>query len=120
MIVTNLLTLHNQLKIHHWQTKSYAEHQALGGAYDEFSDLIDGFIVCISVIDLIIGFIITKESKIELTSFRAVRILRIFKLVRSWTSFRILLAQFLDSLKDILNFVILMSIFMIIFMVLGM
>ena len=86
---------------------------------DNFN-LIDGFIVCISVIDLIIGFIITKESKIELTSFRAVRILRIFKLVRSWTSFRILLAQFLDSLKDILNFVILMSIFMIIFMVLGM
>ena len=44
MIVTNLLTLHNQLMIHHWQTKSYAEHQALGGAYDEFSDLIDEFI----------------------------------------------------------------------------
>jgi hypothetical protein len=44
MIVTNLLTLHNQLKINHWQTKSYAEHQALGGAYDEFSDLIDEFI----------------------------------------------------------------------------
>ena len=44
MLVTNLLTLQNQLKIHHWQTKSYAEHQALGGAYDEFSDLIDEFI----------------------------------------------------------------------------
>lgn len=44
MIVTNLLTVHNQLKIHHWQTKSYAEHQALGGVYDEFSDLIDQFI----------------------------------------------------------------------------
>ena len=44
MIVTTLLTLQNQLKIHHWQTKSYAEHQALGGAYDEFSDLIDDFI----------------------------------------------------------------------------
>lgn len=44
MIVTNLLTLHNQLKIHHWQTKSYAEHQALGGAYDAFTDMIDEFI----------------------------------------------------------------------------
>lgn len=44
MIVTNLLTLHNQLKIHHWQTKSYAEHQALGSAYDEFTGLIDEFI----------------------------------------------------------------------------
>ena len=44
MIVTNLLTLHNQLKIHHWQTKSYAEHQALGGAYDALTDQIDEFI----------------------------------------------------------------------------
>jgi hypothetical protein len=44
MIVTNLLTLQNQLKIHHWQTKSYAEHKALGRAYDEFSGLIDEFI----------------------------------------------------------------------------
>jgi hypothetical protein len=44
MILTNLLTLHNQLKIHHWQTKSYAEHQALGSAYGEFTDLIDEFI----------------------------------------------------------------------------
>jgi len=44
MIVTNLLTLHNQLKIHHWQTKSYSEHQALGGTYDAFTELIDQFI----------------------------------------------------------------------------
>lgn len=44
MIVTNLLTLHNQLKIHHWQTKSYAEHQAFGATYDEFTGLIDEFI----------------------------------------------------------------------------
>jgi hypothetical protein len=44
MIVTNLLTLHNQLKIHHWQTKSYAEHNALDGAYGAFSGLIDQFI----------------------------------------------------------------------------
>lgn len=44
MIVTNLLTLHNQLKIHHWQTKSYAQHQALGSTYDAFTGLIDEFI----------------------------------------------------------------------------
>ena len=44
MIVTNLLTLQNQVKIHHWQTKSYAEHQALGGAYDALTEQIDEFI----------------------------------------------------------------------------
>lgn len=44
MIVTSLLTLHNQLKIHHWQTKSYAQHQAFGGAYGELTDMIDEFV----------------------------------------------------------------------------
>ena len=44
MIVTNLLTLHNQLKINHWQTKSYAEHQALGMAYDALTEQIDEYV----------------------------------------------------------------------------
>jgi DNA-binding ferritin-like protein len=44
MIVTSLLTLHNQLKIHHWQTKSYAQHQAFGGTYGDLTDLIDEFV----------------------------------------------------------------------------
>ena len=44
MIVTNLLTILNQLKIHHWQTKSYAEHKALGKSYDNLNELVDQFI----------------------------------------------------------------------------
>jgi DNA-binding ferritin-like protein len=47
MLVTSLLTIHNQLKIYHWQTKgkgSYAQHQALGGAYDAFTESIDEFV----------------------------------------------------------------------------
>jgi len=43
-MVTELLTLHNQLKINHWQTESYAEHQALGGTYDALTGLIDEFV----------------------------------------------------------------------------
>lgn len=43
-ILTPLLTLQNQLKIHHWQTKSYAEHKALGKAYEDLDGLIDTFI----------------------------------------------------------------------------
>jgi hypothetical protein len=42
--ITKLLTLHNQLKVYHWQTESYAAHQAFGGAYDELTGLIDSFI----------------------------------------------------------------------------
>jgi len=68
MIVTNLLTLHNQLKIHHWQTKSYAEHQALGGAYDEFSDLVDEFV---EVFMGKYGRIESREGfKIELSNYK--------------------------------------------------
>lgn len=42
--IKNLLTILNQLKVYHWQTTSYAQHQALGGAYDALSGLIDTFI----------------------------------------------------------------------------
>jgi len=68
MIVTNLLTLHNQLKIHHWQTKSYAEHQALGRAYNEFSELIDEFV---EVFMGKYGRIESKDGfKIELSNYK--------------------------------------------------
>lgn len=42
--IKNLLTILNQLKVYHWQTNSYAQHQALGGAYDALNVLIDQFI----------------------------------------------------------------------------
>jgi hypothetical protein len=43
-MITELLTLQNQLKVWHWQTESYAQHQALGKAYDELGESIDEFI----------------------------------------------------------------------------
>jgi DNA-binding ferritin-like protein len=43
-LITNLLTLHNQLKVYHWQTRSFAAHQAFGGAYDAMTLLIDQFV----------------------------------------------------------------------------
>ena len=43
-LITKFLALHNQLKVYHCQTDSYAQHQAFGGAYDEFTGLIDQFI----------------------------------------------------------------------------
>lgn len=42
--ITKFLTLQNQLRIHHWQTPSYAEHKALGNAYEGLDDLIDTFV----------------------------------------------------------------------------
>lgn len=43
-IITPLLTLQNTLRIHHWQTKSYAEHKALGNAYEGLDPLVDQFV----------------------------------------------------------------------------
>lgn len=43
-IVSPLLTILNQIKIYHWQTKSFSEHKALDMAYESFEELIDEFI----------------------------------------------------------------------------
>lgn len=43
-IVTKLLTYQNQVKILHWQTTSFSEHEALGELYDSFNDKVDSFI----------------------------------------------------------------------------
>ena len=43
-LITTLLTLQAQVRVFHWQTKSYAEHQALGGLYDSLGDKIDEFV----------------------------------------------------------------------------
>jgi hypothetical protein len=43
LLVNKLLGIQQQLRILHWQTKSYAKHKAYGDSYDELSDLIDGF-----------------------------------------------------------------------------
>lgn len=39
-----VFTVLNQLRIDHWQTKSYAEHKALGAAYEQLDELFDKFV----------------------------------------------------------------------------
>lgn len=43
-MIDKLLGLHNQIRIFHWQTASYAEHKALGKAYEALDPLIDSFV----------------------------------------------------------------------------
>lgn len=43
-IAGKLTHFHEQLHLTHWQTQSYAEHQALGGLYDYVHDFKDGII----------------------------------------------------------------------------
>ena len=44
VIASKLTYFHEQLHLLHWQTTSYAEHQALGGLYDYVHDFKDGLI----------------------------------------------------------------------------
>jgi hypothetical protein len=44
MKLTPFLVILNQIKIFHWQTYSYAEHKALGEAYETLDGLFDKFI----------------------------------------------------------------------------
>jgi len=44
MKIVNLLFILNQLRLFHWQTNSFAQHEAFGKIYDELNDLIDMFV----------------------------------------------------------------------------
>jgi len=43
-IIKKLVETQQQLRFLHWQTKSYAKHQAYGGIYSELDGLIDSFV----------------------------------------------------------------------------
>lgn len=60
-IAAKLTYFHEQLHLLHWQTTSYAEHQALGGLYDYVHDFKDG------VVEKIMGYTGKRPSpyKIE-------------------------------------------------------
>lgn len=42
-IVSTFLGIQAQFKVFHWQTSSYAKHQAFGSIYEEFDGLTDRF-----------------------------------------------------------------------------
>jgi hypothetical protein len=43
-LLNNVLQIQSQLKVLHWQTESYAEHNAFGMTYDTLDDLFDQII----------------------------------------------------------------------------
>ena len=44
-LIIQFFTLRQQIKLLHWQTKSYARHKASGHLYDDIDKLIDQFIL---------------------------------------------------------------------------
>lgn len=43
-IIISLIQMEQQLRILHWQTKSFARHEAFGKTYSALGDLIDTFV----------------------------------------------------------------------------
>jgi len=43
-MIGELLAMQNQMRIFHWQTESFAQHKAFGGAYEDLDGSIDKFI----------------------------------------------------------------------------
>ena len=89
-------------------------------AWGQFN-LFDASIVILSIIEIVL-----ETSNVELSTggafsaFRGIRLLRVFKLARSWTSFREMLAKIIVTVKDVSTFSILLLICMSIFTLLGM
>jgi len=45
-LIATVFAARNQAHLEHWNTKSYAEHVALGDFYDTVIDLLDSFVEC--------------------------------------------------------------------------
>jgi hypothetical protein len=44
IMIGALIAMQNQFRVFHWQTESYAQHNAFGGAYEDLDELIDTFV----------------------------------------------------------------------------
>lgn len=92
-----------------------------GYSRDRFN-LFDCLIVIISTVEIFIE-VATPNSESAggaISAFRGVRLLRVFKLARSWKSFQEILVKIGNSLKDISNFSVLLFLFIFIYSLLGM
>lgn len=92
-----------------------------GYTKDSFN-IFDGVIVILSTVEIIVSKSLSN-SFVEggaLSAFRGFRLLRVFKIARSWTSFQGLLRKIGETLKDIWSFVILLLIVIFCFAMMGM
>ena len=80
---------------------------------DSFN-IFDASVVLLSIVEIVIKWAKVEFSGGAFSSLRAVRLLRVFKLARSWTSFRELLKKMVQTLSDIQYFAILVLLFMFI------
>jgi hypothetical protein len=77
-------------------------------------NVFDGIIVIVSLIELF-----QSDENSGLSVLRAFRLLRIFKIVKSWTGLRMLLSTVLKSISSITNLGFLIMLFLFIFALLA-
>ncbi|XP_028397956.1 voltage-dependent L-type calcium channel subunit alpha-1D-like [Dendronephthya gigantea] len=78
---------------------------------------------CIVVLGSLLELVITELTglpPVGISVFRCVRLLRIFKVTKHWTSLSNLVASLLNSMRSIAGLLLLLTLFMVIFSLLGM
>jgi len=96
------------------------------GVRDYFRDsmnIFDSVIVVISITDWILSTVqlnLSGGSLAGIKALRTLRLVRMFKLARSWVKFRELLAAIGSTIYSTSNFIVLLLIFMIVSALLGM
>ena len=90
---------------------------------DQFN-VFDCIIVMLSIIDVIVSYSIpsdgTDSGKGPISAFRAFRLLRVFKLSKSWKKLQFLISTIARALKDISSFSVLLFLLIFIYVLLGM
>jgi hypothetical protein len=80
--------------------------------------------VTVSIIDVSLSYAMPNDDinqgRGAISAFRAFRLLRIFKLAKSWRKLKLLLQTIGKSLKDISSFSVLLFLLMFIYILLGM
>uniref|UniRef100_A0A452H792 Voltage-dependent L-type calcium channel subunit alpha n=1 Tax=Gopherus agassizii TaxID=38772 RepID=A0A452H792_9SAUR len=79
----------------------------------------DCFVVCVGILEIILVEI-NIMSPLGISVLRCIRLLRIFKITRYWTSLSNLVASLLNSVRSIASLLLLLFLFIIIFSLLGM
>ncbi|XP_077337609.1 voltage-dependent L-type calcium channel subunit alpha-1S isoform X2 [Lithobates pipiens] len=79
----------------------------------------DSFVVCTGLLEVML---VASDimSPLGISVLRCIRLLRIFKITRYWTSLNNLVASLLNSVRSIASLLLLLFLFMIIFALLGM
>jgi hypothetical protein len=84
-------------------------------------NIFDIFVILLSTVEICLNYAANIPSgKKLLLLFRALRFLRILKIARRWKSFNLILQQLQKSMKEMLNFFVLLFVLLFIYALLGM